>query len=175
MKKKIAIFHNYLDNIGGAEIVTLTLARELNAFIYTTNIDTEKIKKMGFEDVLVRIKSIGNVPKITPFKQQFALFKFAILNLKNEYDFYIISGDWAMSASIHNTPNLWYVHSPLNELWQFKKYIEEKMLNWWMKPIYNLWVYINRILTKLFSYSIIYFIFISYYYFKILSSSSLIN
>jgi len=46
---KIAIFHNFLDNIGGAELVTLILARELNADIYTTNIDYEKIKKMGFD------------------------------------------------------------------------------------------------------------------------------
>jgi hypothetical protein len=28
---KTAIFHNFMDNIGGAEIVTLTLARELKA------------------------------------------------------------------------------------------------------------------------------------------------
>ena len=36
--KRIAIFHQFLDNIGGAEILTLTLAKELNANIYTTNI-----------------------------------------------------------------------------------------------------------------------------------------
>jgi len=40
---KIAIFHNFMDNIGGAEIVGLTLARELNADIYTTNIDKSKL------------------------------------------------------------------------------------------------------------------------------------
>ena len=44
---KVAIFHNYLDNIGGAEYVSLILARELKADIYTTNIDKEKIRKMG--------------------------------------------------------------------------------------------------------------------------------
>ena len=43
---KIAIFHNFLDNIGGAEIVGLILARELDADIYTTNIDNEKIHSM---------------------------------------------------------------------------------------------------------------------------------
>ena len=48
-----------MDNIGGAEIVCLTLARELNADLYTTNIDPDNIKKMGFGDVLPRIKSIG--------------------------------------------------------------------------------------------------------------------
>ena len=43
---KIAIFHNFMDNIGGAELVDLILARELNADIYTTNIDEEKIRKL---------------------------------------------------------------------------------------------------------------------------------
>jgi len=40
---KIAILHNFLDNIGGAEIVALTLARELDADVYTTNIITGRI------------------------------------------------------------------------------------------------------------------------------------
>ena len=43
---KIAVFHNFMDNIGGAERVGLTLARELNADFYSTNIDQEKINKM---------------------------------------------------------------------------------------------------------------------------------
>ena len=50
---KIAVFHNFMDNIGGAEIVGLTLARELNADFYTTNIDEEKIEKL--------YKSIGEL------------------------------------------------------------------------------------------------------------------
>ena len=103
-KKRIAIFHNYLDNIGGAEIVGLTLARELKADVYTTNIDKEKIKKMGFNDV--NIISIGNIPINAPFRQQLAFLRFRLLNLKNKYDFYIIDGDWAMSGAVKNHPNL---------------------------------------------------------------------
>ena len=48
---KIAIFHNYMDNIGGAEKVTLVLARELKADIYTTNINIEAIKNMSFYEI----------------------------------------------------------------------------------------------------------------------------
>ena len=77
--KKIAVFNHFLDNIGGAEIVTLILARELAADVYTTNIDREKIKKMGFEDILPRIYSIGKVPINPPFKQQMAFLKFRFL------------------------------------------------------------------------------------------------
>ncbi|MBA7716002.1 hypothetical protein ES703_125061 [subsurface metagenome] len=102
--KKIAIFHNYIDNIGGAERVGLTLSRELKADFYTTNIDKEKIKKMGFSDI--KLKSIGKVPINPPFRNQEALWKFRRLNLENKYDFYIIDGDWAMSGAIITHPNI---------------------------------------------------------------------
>ncbi|MDQ2932878.1 MAG: glycosyltransferase, partial [bacterium] len=144
----IAIFHNALDTIGGAEIVTLTLARELSACIYTTNIDLEKIIQMGFADVLPRIISIGKIPKKAPFRQQLALWRFKKLNLKNKHSFYIISGDWAISGAYHNKPNLWYVHSPLNELWQFKNFIRDTVVPLWQRPIFDLWVHINRRLTR---------------------------
>jgi len=97
---KIAIFHNYMDNIGGAEKVTLVLARELKADIYTTNINIEAVRNMGFYEV--KIKSIGRVPINAPFRQQIALHKFRKLDLKNKYDFFIIGGDWAISSAVKN-------------------------------------------------------------------------
>jgi glycosyltransferase involved in cell wall biosynthesis len=145
---RIAIFHNYLDNIGGAEIVGLTLARELDADVYTTNIDKEKIVKMGFKDVVPRIYSIGKVPINAPFKQQFSLWKFRKLNLGKKYDFYIIDGDWAMSGSLNNKPNLWYVHSPIREIWDLYKYIRQNMVAWYKRPIFDLWILYNRYLNR---------------------------
>jgi glycosyltransferase involved in cell wall biosynthesis len=146
--KKIAIFHNYLDNIGGAEIVTLTLARELKADIYTTNIDKEKIKKMGFENL--NIYSIGKVPINAPFKHQIALYRFRMLNLKKKYDFYIIAGDWAMSGAVNNHPNLWYVHSPIREIWDSYEYTRNNMVPMPLRWIFDLWVKYNRFLNKKF-------------------------
>jgi len=144
---KIAIFHQFLDNIGGAEIVAFILARELNADIYTTNVNREKIAKMGFSDVLFRIKSIGKIPINAPFRHQLALFRFRLLNLGRKYDFYIISGDWAVSGAVNNKPNLWYVFSPLNELWQFKDFIRQNVLSLWKRPLYDIFVLFNRRLT----------------------------
>lgn len=151
---KIAVFHNFLDNIGGAEVVALTLAQKFDADLYTTNIDETKIKQMGFAEVLPRIKSIGRLPRNAPFRQQLALWKFRRLNLGNKYDFYIIAGDWAMSGAVNNQPNLWYVHSPLNELWQFKGYISKEILNWWKRPIFEIWVWLNRRLTLRYAKSV---------------------
>lgn len=134
-----------MDNIGGAEIVGLTLARELKADFYTTNIDEEKISKMGFSDI--KLKSIGKVPINAPFRQQLALWRFRRLKLKG-YDFYIIGGDWAISGAINNKPNLWYVHSPIREIWDLKDYVRQNLITSWKRPLFDLWVKYNRYLNK---------------------------
>ena len=117
---KIAVFHNYMDNIGGAERVGLTLAREFNADMYSTVINQDAIEKMGFD---IRIKKIGWIPVNAPFRQQAALMRFRKLNLKDTYDYFIIDGDWATSGAINNKPNMWYVHSPIREIWDLYGYL----------------------------------------------------
>jgi len=144
--KKIAVFHNFMDNIGGAEIVTLTLAKELKADIFTTNINLDKIKKMGFENI--NIYSIGKVPLNAPFRQQIALWRFRMLDLKGKYDFYIIAGDWAMSGCVNNKPNLWYIHSPIREIWDAYEYTKNKMVPFPFRNTFALWAKYNRYLNK---------------------------
>lgn len=151
---KIAIFHNFMSNIGGAEVVTLTLARELNADVYTTSFDIKKIRTMGFEDVVERIYSVGGVPKISPFRQQIAFFRFRLFRPKRCYDAYIISGDWAMSGAMRNRPILWYIHGPMNELWEFKEFIRNNLLPFWKRPLYDLWVAVNRMFTLHYAHSV---------------------
>jgi glycosyltransferase involved in cell wall biosynthesis len=141
MIKRIAILHNYLDNIGGAEIVALTLAKELNADIYTTNIDKENIEKMGFS--LNNIYSIGKVPNNAPFKHQMTYNLFKRLSLKKKYDFYIIDGDWAMVSAKKHKPNLWYCYSPIREIWDMY-YSTRKKVPHLLKPIFDLWVKHHR-------------------------------
>lgn len=145
-KPDIAVFHNFLDNIGGAEIVSLTLAQELGADIYSTNFNQDKINKLGFQNI--KIKSIGQVPINAPIRQQLSLWRFSKLNLKNKYKHYIISGDWAVSASKNNKPNLWYVHSPIREIWDLYDYTKKHnvpKIGWWL---FDLWVIYNRYLNK---------------------------
>lgn len=144
--KKIAVFHNFMDNIGGAEIVSLTLARELDADFYSTNIDREKINKIGFSDI--QLKSIGRVPNNAPWRQQLALWRFSRLNLKKKYKFYIISGDWAVSAASHHQPNLWYVHSPIREIWDLYEYTRKHSVPLFGRWLFDLWVNYNRYLNK---------------------------
>ena len=135
-----------MDNIGGAEIVALTLAKKLNAVLYSTNIDKDKISKIGFSEV--KLKTIGRVPINAPFRHQLALAKFRRLNLGKKYDFYIIAGDWAVSGAVNNKPNLWYVHSPINEIWAFYKHTRENIVPFSLRWIFDLWVLYNRYLNR---------------------------
>lgn len=160
-KMKIAIFHNFMDNIGGAEMVALALARGLDADIYTTSLDPEKIKAMGYDDVVSRITSVGSVPKTAPFRQQLALWKMRRIDANRllrkrdpaaaPYDFFIIAGDWAVGAAVNNAPNLWYIHSPLNELWHFQKWIRQTLLVAWKRPLFDVFTIFNRWLTRRYS------------------------
>ena len=139
---KIAIFHNFLDNIGGAEIVDLILAKELRADVYTTNVDQEKIRKMGF--ATDNIFSIGRIPVNAPFKHELAYQKFKKLDLKNKYDIYIIAGDWAMAGAIHNKPNFWYVYSPIREIWDAYDYTKKNVVPAHLRSLFSLWAGYHR-------------------------------
>lgn len=151
-KKKIAIFHNFMDNIGGAEIVAFTMSRSLDADIYTTNIDEEKIKMMGFGDVLPRIKSIGKIPIKAPYRQESAYWKFRMLNVEKkfgiQYDFYIIAGDWAVGGVVHNKPNLWYISSPIREIYDLQEYTRNNSVPFILRPIFDIWAWYHRLLMK---------------------------
>ncbi|MFQ5532185.1 MAG: glycosyltransferase, partial [Candidatus Nanoarchaeia archaeon] len=135
-----------MDNIGGAEKVDLILARELGADIYTTNIDKAKIKKMGFN--ADNIYSIGKIPSNAPFKQEMAYRKFRKLNLGKKYDFYLIAGDWAMSSAVNNKPNLWYVYSPIREIWDLYEYTKKNNVPFGAKKIFDFWVSYHRKINR---------------------------
>jgi len=148
---KIAIFHNYLDNIGGAEMVTLKLAEALQADVYSCAANTEYIKKMGFDVAVKLISPISNKP---PFRQQMSARAFAKLDLGQKYDMYIISGDWAVGGLVHNKPNLWYAHGPKRELWDMYEYTRReivpdgKYLKNLHRYIFDLWVHYNRFIDR---------------------------
>ncbi len=138
---KTAILHNYLDNIGGAERVDLTLARELKADLYSTVADQKAIAKQGFR---IKVKKIGWIPINAPFRQQAALWRFRNLDLRGDYDNFIIGGDWAVSACVKNKPNLWYVHSPMREIWDLYKFTRKNNVHPIGRPIFDIWAKVNR-------------------------------
>ncbi len=144
---KIAILYNYLENIGGAEIMCLNLSKHYNADIYTTNINKEKIELMGFVDVLPRIYSLGKVPINPPLRNQLTLIRFRKFKPKKRYDVYIIFGEWAISSSMNCHPNIYYCHSPTREFYDL--YIDtKKKIPLGFKTGFDFWTKINKDLTE---------------------------
>jgi len=119
---KIAIFHDYFDEIGGAELTMMHLARALDATIFTTNINIDKISKMGFSDV--KFKSIGRVPQIKHLKQLLTELRFAFLKIKG-FDFYIFGSSFSIYAAKNHSPNLWFCFSPLRGLYDLRYFKKE--------------------------------------------------
>ena len=142
---KIAVVHNFLDNIGGAEMVTLQLAEHLKADVYACVVDYTRIKAMGFD---INVNTIGWIPRNPPLRQQMAYWRMRRLNLSGRYDFFIIAGDWAFAAAYHNKPNLWYIHSPARELWDLYDYTRDRLVPFYGRPAFDAWVGYNRSLMK---------------------------
>jgi glycosyltransferase involved in cell wall biosynthesis len=134
---KIAIFHDYFGAIGGGERLVLTLARELNADIITTDINRNSVHQMGFDDV--RVLSLGTVIHVAPFKQIHASFRFAFSRFP-EYDFYIFSGNWAHYASRHHKPNFWYCHTPVRAFYDLKAYVIKNQKSPVHRFIARIWI-----------------------------------
>ena len=142
---KVAILHNYLDNIGGAQVALFTLARELGADVYSTVINQEAIQTMGFSQT---VRSVGWIPTNAPWRHQAAVARFRTLNLSDKYDAFIIAGDWALAASVRNTPSLWWCHTPSRELWDLYEHTRHTTVPWYKRPIYDYWVQYNRHLNR---------------------------
>jgi glycosyltransferase involved in cell wall biosynthesis len=101
---------------------------------------------MGFSGI--RIHSIGRVPRNAPFRQQLTLHLFRKLDLSGQYDFFIIAGDWAMSGAVNNKPNLWYVHSPIREIWDLYEYTRQNTVPFFGRFFFDIWVRLNRRLNR---------------------------
>ena len=53
-----------------------------------------------------------------------------------------------MSGAVNNKPNLWYVHSPIREIWDLHLYVRNHLVVFWKRPFFDLWVSLNRSLNK---------------------------
>ncbi|MCX6776178.1 MAG: glycosyltransferase [Candidatus Micrarchaeota archaeon] len=144
---RIAIFHDYIDAIGGGEKTVLTLARALRADVITTDANEDSIRKMGFGDV--RVISLGGTLKIPPLKQIHASLLFAFCNFSEKYDFFIFSGNWAHYAARRHKPNTWYCHTPVRAFYDLKDTMADRQPNLLFKLLFLLWVGIHSYFDKL--------------------------
>ncbi|CAG0995359.1 MAG: glycosyltransferase [Candidatus Methanoperedens sp.] len=139
---RIAIFHDYIQTIGGAEKIVLTLARELGADVITTDFDINAVKRLGFEDV--KIISLGNTIKIPPLKQISACLKFVLCDFSSKYDFYIFSNNWAHFAARKHKPNLLYCQSTPVRVFYDLYDIYLRQQPFYASVFFKVWVALHR-------------------------------
>jgi len=122
---KIAIFHDFFDQLGGAENIALQLAKELNADIITTISDVKKIEKLGFQEK--NIIEMGLFSRKTPFKQFFTALKFWFCDYSKKYDFFIFNGRFSLFAAHHHKPNIYICADIFREYYDLEKFYNKKL------------------------------------------------
>ncbi|MBU4222510.1 MAG: glycosyltransferase [Euryarchaeota archaeon] len=141
---KIAIFYDWINIIGGGEKLILTLARELDADVITTDLDKDIIKKLGFEDV--NIISLGKTIKLPVFKQLSLSLLFAMCDFSKKYDFYIFSNNFSYFAARKHKPNIWYCFSPPRVLYDLHDLFAQKepFIN---RQLFKIWAAMQRLMS----------------------------
>lgn len=131
---KIAILHDYFDKKGGGERLILNTARALKADIYTGFIAYNKT----FSTKGLNIKSLG-VKQWLPvllrnymIAKKFESYKFP------EYDAFLISGFWSVSAS-DNHPSILYCHTPPRFMYDLREYFLNSA-NLLARPLFKLFI-----------------------------------
>ncbi|MDI6720561.1 MAG: glycosyltransferase [Methanomicrobiales archaeon] len=139
---KVAIFHDFFGAVGGAEKVTLCMAKALGADVITT--DT---RALGVLELPGKCISLGETMKIPPLKQVSATMMFLNCDFSDEYDFFIFSGNWAQYAGKKHHPNLWYCHSPTRAFYDlYSTYLSRQNLV--RRQFFRIWANSHRILDQ---------------------------
>ncbi|WP_336788241.1 glycosyltransferase [Paenibacillus sp. MMO-177] len=128
MNYRIAIVHDYLNQMGGAERVVGVMHKLFpDAPIYTTIVDREKLLP-ELKDAHIVTTWMQHIPNILrDFKLYFWLYPLAVRSMKlKNYDI-IISSSSAYAKGIRkpdHAVHLCYCHSPMRFAWNFEGYIE---------------------------------------------------
>lgn len=147
---KVAIVHDYLNQMGGAERVVAVFHRMFpEAPIYTTIVDRNKLFP-ELKDADIRTSWMQRIPGILgKFKMFFWLYPFAVssMNVK-DYDL-ILSSSSAYAKGVRKGRggvHICYCHTPMRFAWNYEAYMEsvqvpnsmKKLAKWLTFPL-QLW------------------------------------
>ncbi|MGG1876584.1 glycosyltransferase [Paenibacillus cisolokensis] len=127
-KLKVAIVHDYLNQMGGAERVVAVLHKMFpEAPIYTTIIDRDKLMP-ELQDAVIHTTWMQRIPGILHrFKLFFWLYPFAVGSMRLKgYDL-ILSSSSAYAKGVRKERgalHVCYCHSPMRFAWNFESYME---------------------------------------------------
>jgi len=143
---KIAIMYDYIGCAGGAEKLFLTLARELDADVITTELDIEVLQDMGFEDV--RIIPMCKTVLPSPLKQIRASLLFRFKDFSKDYDFFILGGNFTHYAARKHRPNLWYCNTPFRAFYNLRDFTIRSQGTALHRNAARLWIWVHRHFDK---------------------------
>lgn len=144
---KVAIVHDYLNQMGGAERVVAVFHKMFpEAPIYTTIVDHNKLLP-EFKDADIRTTWMQRIPGIlSKFKLFFWLYPFAVrsMNVKG-YDL-ILSSSSAYAKGVqkgHQSVHVCYCHTPMRFAWNFEAYMDsvqvpnlvKRIAKWFTYPL----------------------------------------
>jgi glycosyltransferase involved in cell wall biosynthesis len=129
---KIALVHDYLNQMGGAERVLLALhALYPDAPIYTSLYDPARVDPT-FQQMDVRPSFLQHLPLARRHHQLFLLlypFAFERLDMR-EYDL-VISSSSAFAKGVITRPDalhICYCHTPMRWVWAYQDYVQRERL-----------------------------------------------
>jgi len=125
---KVAIVHDYLNQMGGAERVVAVFRKMYpDAPIYTTIVDQDKLLP-ELQDAVIHTTWMQRIPGILRrFKLFFWLYPFAVSSMKLKgYDLILSSSSaYAKGArKERDSVHVCYCHTPMRFAWDFEGYME---------------------------------------------------
>jgi glycosyltransferase involved in cell wall biosynthesis len=129
---KVALVHDYLNQMGGAERVVMALHEIFpDAPIYTSIYDPQRVDP-AFQKMDIRTSFMQKLPLVTKHHQPFLpLYPFAMENLDlRGYDL-VLSSSSAFGKGALTRPetmHICYCHTPMRWCWNYEEYVEREQL-----------------------------------------------
>ncbi len=129
---KVALVHDYLNQMGGAERVVIALHEIFpDAPIYTSIYDPERVDPV-FRQMDIRTTFMQKLPLVTKHHQPYLPFyPFAMESLDlRGYDL-VLSSSSAFGKGVITKPetmHICYCHTPMRWCWNYREYVEREQL-----------------------------------------------
>lgn len=129
---RVALVHDYLNQMGGGEKVLLALAQMFpNAPIYTSIYEPTQVDP-AFQSLDIRTSFMQRLPLVKRYHQPFLpLYPFAMESFDlRDYDL-VVSDSSAFAKGIVTRPetlHICYCHTPMRWAWNFEDYIDRERI-----------------------------------------------
>ena len=129
---KVALVHDYLNQMGGAERVVMAFHQMFpDAPIYTSIYDPRRVDP-AFQEMDIRTSFMQRFPLVTRHHQPYLPFyPFAMESLDlGDYDL-VLSSSSAFGKGVITRPgtmHICYCHTPMRWCWNYREYVEREQL-----------------------------------------------